>query len=310
MRQIGSLAGVEEARKFSDYLLAKGIANTVEEGRDGWAIWVENDDQLEQASQELEEFARNPAGEQYRHVGLEASAIRAREERREKRLRRNYIDVRTSWAFAGQMMRPVTMVLVVLSLGCTALYWFAGQQLVRGGPSLPWKIVSYLWISSMPLAGRWQGLAQVAHGQIWRLVTPIFIHMTVIHLLFNLLWLVDLGAMIERGRGGWLLVGLVLITAVVSNLAQYFWGGAAFGGMSGVIYGLFGYAWMKSRYRPDLGLNLNPNTTMIMLVWLVLCMVGVIPHVANAAHVAGLAVGVVAGRGGYWWRRGKRWVGG
>jgi GlpG protein len=40
---------------------------------------------------------------------------------------------------------------------------------------------------------------------------------------------------------------------------------------------------------------LHPNTITTMLVWLVLCMTGLLGNIANAAHLVGLAVGVAFG---------------
>ena len=82
----------------------------------------------------------------------------------------------------------------------------------------------------------------------------------------------------------------------------------AFGGMSGVLYGLFGYLWMKSRYQPALGLSLNPRIVVLLIAWLFLCMTGVMGSVANTAHLAGLLVGVVIGVAPHLWEllRGKR----
>ena len=81
-----------------------------------------------------------------------------------------------------------------------------------------------------------------------------------------------------------------------------------FGGMSGVLYGLFGYLWMKGRFEPELGLALSPRLILLLIGWLFLCMTGVLGSVANTAHVAGLAVGMVIGVAPYLWRRllGKR----
>jgi GlpG protein len=133
---------------------------------------------------------------------------------------------------------------------------------------------------------------------VWRLVTPIFIHYGPLHLIFNMFWLLDLGAMIETRRGSLFLLVMVLITAAVSNTAQYYlghWGvrNPFFGGMSGVVYALFGYAWIKGKLQPQLGVGVSPQTVTIMLLWLVLCMTGLLGAVANAAHVAGLLGGVV-----------------
>jgi len=153
----------------------------------------------------------------------------------------------------------------------------------------------------------WLWLQDIRNGQVWRLVTPIFLHFGLFHLLFNMVVLQQFGALIEARRGAWRYLALILITAVVSNVAQYYltvtWennalsvhSNPAFGGMSGVLYGLFGYLWMKSRYEPALGLSLNPRIVILLIAWLFVCMSGVIGPIANTAHVAGLIVGVVIG---------------
>ena len=68
-----------------------------------------------------------------------------------------------------------------------------------------------------------------------------------------------------------------------------------FEGFSGVIYALFGYIWMKGLYQPEQGMFLHPNSITIMLLWLVLCMTGVLGPIGNAAHFVGLIVGVAFG---------------
>jgi membrane associated rhomboid family serine protease len=140
------------------------------------------------------------------------------------------------------------------------------------------------------------GFEAVKHGQVWRLITPIFLHFDILHLLFNMFWLFDLAGMIEMRRGWGRLAILVLVIGVASNVAQFeYTHRPFFGGMSGVVYGLFGYVWMKGHYEPTGTLTLRQGTINMMMLWLILCMVGVIPHVANAAHVAGLAAGMLIG---------------
>ena len=101
----------------------------------------------------------------------------------------------------------------------------------------------------------------------------------------------------------WRLVGLVLVCAVISNLTQYLYKGASFGGMSGVVYGLFGYVWVKGRFQPHLGLGISPESSGIMIGWLFLCMTGLVGPIANAAHVAGLIVGAATAYGSYGYKR-------
>jgi GlpG protein len=111
-----------------------------------------------------------------------------------------------------------------------------------------------------------------------------------------------LGTMIELRRGTLRVAVLVLVSAVISNLGQYLWmeqrdPGARhlFLGISGVDYALFGYIWMKGLHEPEQGMILHPNSIQIMLIWLVVCMSGLMGPIANAAHFVGLAVGVAFG---------------
>ena len=104
--------------------------------------------------------------------------------------------------------------------------------------------------------------------------------------------------------------------AITSNVSQYylqwniqkypplFWQDSPrFGGLSGVIYGLFGYAWMKMRFAPELGLGLSRETVLIMLVWFFLCLTGVVGNIANVAHASGLILGLVIGATPRLWKR-------
>ena len=139
-------------------------------------------------------------------------------------------------------------------------------------------------------------LPEIRHGEVWRLITPIFIHFHVLHILFNMLWLRDLGSMIESRQSSTYLLVLVLVIAACSNVAQFYFGHAPnFGGMSGVVYGLLGYIWIRGKLDPGSGLYLHAYTVMMMLIWLVVCFTGYIGAIANAAHVAGLIMGMAWG---------------
>ena len=152
-----------------------------------------------------------------------------------------------------------------------------------------------LFISLTPASGPDGVLPEVRHGEIWRLLTPMFIHYGVWHIVFNMLWLKDLGGAIEHREGSVRFTAMVVVLALCSDVAQYFVGSPFFGGMSGVVYGLFGYVWLRSARDPASGYRVANQTIGIMLGWFVLCVVGIIPHVANTAHGAGLAVGAVWG---------------
>ena len=134
-----------------------------------------------------------------------------------------------------------------------------------------------------------------------RIISPIFLHFGLLHLVFNCLWLGLLGSKIEIQEGSIHLLLIVLISGAASNLSQYYWSGTVyFGGMSGVIYALLGYLWIKHKIAPD-NYSPLPNGLMgFMVGWLVLCMTGVLEvalgiGVANAAHLSGLVVGLLIG---------------
>jgi GlpG protein len=149
--------------------------------------------------------------------------------------------------------------------------------------------------------------ASVRRGQLWRLITPIFLHFGWAHLIFNMLCLHYFGGLVEDRRGSLRMAALVLVLAVTSNVGQAIEQtarglGVLFGGMSGVDYGLLGFLLIKTRFDNRDRYSLPPGTTIIAMIWLVLCILaefppfdsligGAIGGIANTAHVVGLATG-------------------
>tara|TARA_B100000768_G_scaffold87477_1_gene82249 strand:- start:907 stop:1539 length:633 start_codon:yes stop_codon:yes gene_type:complete len=138
-------------------------------------------------------------------------------------------------------------------------------------------------------------------GHYWRLITPVFLHFGVLHLVFNALWLGLLGSKIERAAGSIQALMLFVAIAVASNVGQYLWSGSVrFGGMSGVIYGLLGYLWIHHSIFPRPIYALPRELVGFMLAWLLICMTGVLDFllgvgIANAAHLCGLLAGMALG---------------
>jgi GlpG protein len=89
---------------------------------------------------------------------------------------------------------------------------------------------------------------------------------------------------------------LVVATGIISNLAQYIFAGPQFGGMSGVVYALAGYIWMRGKHDRASGLFLDRHSVIILLVWLAACFTGMLGPIANFAHLAGLVSGMAIGR--------------
>ncbi|MCP4413237.1 MAG: rhomboid family intramembrane serine protease, partial [Gammaproteobacteria bacterium] len=227
---IGHLNNQRAAQAFCDYLKSKGI-NAWNEGENNQYIVHISDKQAEDfASTELRDFLQAPSNKKY----LDASW--------------NEGDSNISIAsfgtgqssnnsFSQFLSRTgiMTRTLVLISILITLITNF-GENI---------QITKYLLIADIT---HYQGsLAEIFSGQIWRLLTPVFLHFMVIHILFNMMWLWDLGGLVEKRQSALFLLFFVVSIGIMSNVIQFLASGPAFGGMSGVVYGLLGYTWIRSQ---------------------------------------------------------------
>ena len=292
MRLVGELEHEEHARIFSDYLTQLGIDNNLlEESMEGtgkiYEIWVHSEDETARSEQLLKNFRENPVAPEYQGVSKRAKKIK-KEAEREAKEHPGYMDARTTIFFRGATPNgSLTLLLILACLG-VAVFSVLGKDknMLR-----PFFIADFLKLQFMFNPG----LHEIANGEIWRLFTPMFIHFDILHFVFNMMWLRDLGSMVEDRKGSLFLGIFVLVISASSNLSQYAVSGPAFGGMSGVVYGLLGYIWMKGKYDPASNLSLHKSTVTLMIGWFFLCLTGLMGPIANAAHAAGLAVGVAWG---------------
>ena len=137
------------------------------------------------------------------------------------------------------------------------------------------------------------------NNEWWRLITPMLIHFSFAHLVFNCLWIYVLGSKIELFDGHLIFINLILFCSICSNLTQYFFGGPSlFGGLSGVIYGMLGFCMIIELESQFERYDLPPALYLFMIVWLVLGFMGVLTlfgfgNVANFAHLGGLISGII-----------------
>ncbi len=281
MRQAGTISDKQDAQRFGDYLLAQGISNKIDPAGDGWAIWVRDENQIERSREELARFQAEPTDPRYTAAAQTARQARRQAEQKQKQAERNYHEVRRQWE-SPLRGRPVTITLIVISI---VVFLNILREFGIGN--------EYLTISNVDDPRN--PLPEVQAGQVWRLITPIFMHAGALHLTFNMFWVYSLGTLIERTVGSLRFLMIVLISALASNLLQFAMQGPYFLGMSGVVYGLFGYAWMRGRLDPTCGLWLNPDVALWMFGWFALCLTGFIGRVANWAHGGGLVAGIVLG---------------
>lgn len=331
MRKIGTLTTETDAIRFGDYLFVKGIENNVEDGEGGaFEVWVHDDEQLAEGRRHLDAFLANPGAAEF-STGKDAERIRREQERADAR-KKSRVITRERLGYERNFVgfASVPMVLAVLSLIATM---FAGELgLLPGSTPMTtpeeiakaerlfehreWLTMTRLigprvddaekimeGIGSPERLGRLfvdRSLPEVRRGEVWRLITPIFIHFGILHLVFNLMWLRDLGGFFQDRFGVRFLVLFIFITGAVSNYGQLLWSGPMFGGLSGVNYALFGYLWMRGKHDRFAAWALNPQLVQMMMVWFVACAMGLVPNVANFAHgvglVAGMAWGFISGK--------------
>ena len=140
----------------------------------------------------------------------------------------------------------------------------------------------------------------------WRLITPMFIHFSLSHLAFNCLWLYVLGEKIELYDGHIKFISLVVFSSLAANYTQYIFSESSlFGGLSGVIYGMFGFCMIIELETKNERYGLPPAIYLFMLVWMLLGFLGILTifgfgSIANYAHLGGLVAGIIFGLATKW----------
>lgn len=185
---------------------------------------------------------------------------------------------------------PVTALLIAFAV--------AGFLVIYLGAPISWVAQ----LSYAPFSVENGSIAfSAVNGEPWRFVTPVFLHFGWLHITFNSLWCWELGRKIESTLGSVNLFGLTIVIAALSNAAQWQFSPAVlFGGLSGVVYGFLGFAWVAGKLNPAWHELAPSRPIMLFMVgWLLICVVGVVNvlgfAVANAAHVGGLLSGAALG---------------
>jgi len=289
MRMLTTVADQTEAKTLGDALYADGVVTTLKETRDGAiAIWVHDETQMEQARAFLNGF--DPSSSRVAELAKQARARRKKEAKADEQLRARTEKIREQIE-AKQNMRigPVTTGLIAICVvvffltdmgdDLSTVRYFTFVPLVQAGGRLVFGDVSAIW-----------------EGQPWRLFTPMFLHFGLMHILFNMWWLKDLGTAIERVFSARYLLVFVLVTAAFSHVLEYAMSGpTTFGGMSGVVYSLFAFVWIRGRLDPSFPYRMPQQLVTFMLIWLGLGFTGWVGPIANWVHTGGLLVGAVWG---------------
>lgn len=250
------------AQAFVDYMATRGVQLRIEhEGP--CDIMLDDETQLEMVENELQRFIRDPNHARYLeaswHAGHTNSGLRYQSG--------------NLWGNIRERAGPLTMALMAACVLVYLLMQFAGDRTVMSWLAWP------------------NGPAQ--YFQLWRWFSHALLHFSLLHILFNLLWWWYLGGAVEKRLGKGKLFVITLISALLSGWMQAKFSGIWFGGLSGVVYALMGYCWLRGERDPESGIFLERGLIAFAILWLVIGWFDAFGlSIANAAHVTGLLVGL------------------
>ena len=295
MRQIGHLPDQKSCERLVDYLLTEGIRSNAEPDGESWSLWINNENQVDAAKEVLAHFLQAPDDARYLNRAASAKAVRVADRERRHFAKSNYHEARQIWSSGitpTARRIPITFALIAASIGVTLWSGFGSNQSVYDKFSyVKWRENGDTWNHADPM----DASIDVRAGEFWRVITPAFLHLGPLHLIFNMMWLHSLGGQLEVRKGKAKYLGMVVAFAISSTVGQVFVARYPFfGGMSGVVYGLFGYIWMKARFDPRDGFVISQSTVNLMIVWFVICFMPGF-GVANGGHAGGLVLGLMMG---------------
>lgn len=192
------------------------------------------------------------------------------------------------WAKIGQLEAPATTVLMGLCFANFLFMAFWGREVPLGllgpGPS-PAAIVA---------AGGIMGVLGPTL-EPWRMLSAVFVHLGVLHLVMNMSALAWLGRAIEGSLGSWRMIAIF----VISGLAGFYLSCLYYGptspptaGASGAIFGLVGAQLAEMRRARD------PRLREVFLQYLAYAVAfALMMRVNNAAHLGGFVVGYLLTQG-------------
>jgi len=137
---------------------------------------------------------------------------------------------------------------------------------------------------------------RIRQGQWWRLITPIFLHAGIFHLVSNLLFQLYVGLALEKRLGWWRVAFVYMLAGVNGNiLSAAFLPSVMSVGASGALFGLFGLILAElltswSRFKSPCFQFIAYIVSIILSLGM-----GLLPYIDNFAHVGGFIAGLSAG---------------
>jgi len=276
MIKLVSFVHLGAAEELVDRLKVQEISAKISEGGNGYIVYIDSVDNFFQARGVVLEFLSDPDHDKYRLAywdSIDNQGIKNSQ---------NISDVSLK-----EILGRVRFFTSLIIVACISVYFLMDDQ---NGEKI-FNLLAYPNLTQFP--GQDYGF------NILKLLSPVFLHFSVPHITFNLIWWWFLGGQIEKNQSSVHLIILTLSIGVISNTAQYLVSGNDFGGLSGVVYGLVAYCWILGKIRPKSGFYLSDTLFIFMVIWLILGYVGfsdpIMGKMANTVHLSGMLSGLLLG---------------
>lgn len=157
-----------------------------------------------------------------------------------------------------------------------------------------------VFLADMASGGRLTNLGAKANdailaGQVWRFLTPMFLHGGLIHIGTNSYFLYLVGPRLEQMFGRARFVVIYVLAGIAGAVASFALTNAPGIGASGALFGIIG-SWIPLLYRNRKVLaNTQQQIRRIVQVIGINLLIGLLPGIDNWAHLGGLLAGLALG---------------
>ena len=143
----------------------------------------------------------------------------------------------------------------------------------------------------------------ILDGQLWRLITPVLLHGSLMHIGFNMYALLAIGSGMESRMGHLRFTMLYLVSGFAGNVFSFYFSDANSLGASTAIFGLLAAEGIFLYLNKGLfGQRAQKALSNIVMVAAVNLFIGMSPGIDNWGHIGGLLGGLI-----FAWFGGPRW---
>lgn len=263
MERIAVLPSVAAAQTFADYCTSRGLPVSVVVLSAQHAELYTEPVVAEQVLAELAAFAAEPDAARYNEAAWQLNQPNTQAS--------GSAGLSSVWTRVRQQSGPLTLWLLAIAV----LVYLAMQ----------------IWPQQVFTMLRLQEQQDLFSLRWW---TPVLLHFSAAHLMFNALALLMYGGRLEREIGSGRFLLLLLLVGLGSNVAQALISGPYFGGLSGIVYGIFAFVWWYGLRYPQRGLALSKVDLGLALGFMALGFADLLwVNTANWAHLAGFISGLM-----------------